>query len=77
MDEKDMTLLAEKLRSNYSSLPDNKEQKLEELISSIGNMVKRNRLVEALKKTIERKGESLVGGQSNKEIAFVLQKMLK
>ena len=72
-----MTLLAEKLRSNYSSLPDNKEQKLEELISSIGNMVKRNRLVEALKKTIERKGESLVGGQSNKEIAFVLQKMLK
>ena len=72
-----MILLAEKLRSNYSSLPDNKEQVLEELLSSVDNAAKRNRLLEAMKKTVERKGESLVGGQSNQEIAFVVQKMLR
>ena len=76
-DDKEVTLLAEKLRSNYASLPDSKDQVLEELLNSVGNMVKRNRLLEAIKKTVERKGESLVGGQSNQEIAFVVQKMLR
>jgi hypothetical protein len=28
MDDKELTLLAEKIRSNYSSLPDNKDQVL-------------------------------------------------
>ena len=60
-----------------ASLPDSKDQVLEELLNSVGNMVKRNRLLEAIKKMVERKGESLVGGQSNKEIAFVVQKMLR
>ena len=29
MDDKELTFLAEKIRSNYSSLPDNKDQVLE------------------------------------------------
>ena len=35
------------------------------------------RLLQSLMKVIERKGESLVGGNSNKEIAFVVQKLMK
>lgn len=76
-DEKELTLLAEKIRSNYSSLPDNKDQVLEELLSRITNPSKKNRLLEALKKIVERKGESLVGGQANKEIGYVINKLIK
>jgi hypothetical protein len=76
-DDRETTLLAEKLRSNYSSLPDSKEHVLEELLGKLANPSKRTRLLEALQKIIERKGESLVGGQANREISFVVQKMLK
>jgi hypothetical protein len=77
MDDKEIILLAEKIRSNYSSLPENKEQVLEELLMSITNPLKKSRLLEALKRTLDRKGETLVGGTSNKEIAYVLQKIMK
>lgn len=77
MDDKEVTLLVEKIRSNYNSLPESKDQTLEELLNGIGNLAKRKRLLEALKHTIERKGETLVGGQSNKEIEQVVKKMLK
>lgn len=77
VDDKELTLLAEKIRSNYTSLPDNKDQVLEELLMGISNPLKRSRLLDALKRTLERKGESLVGGSTNKEIAYVLQKMMK
>ena len=76
-DEKDLTLLAEKLRSNYSSLPESKDQVLEELLSGVGNPLKRNRLLEALKRTLERKGESMNKGQTGAEIGLVVQKMLR
>lgn len=51
-DDKELTLLAEKIRSNYSSLPDNKDQVFEELLTSISNPMKKARLLEALKRTI-------------------------
>lgn len=56
MDDKELTFLAEKIRSNYSSLPDNKDQVLEELLLGVSNPMKRTRLLETLKRTIERKG---------------------
>lgn len=77
LDDKELTLLAEKIRSNYTSLPDNKDQVLEELLMGISNPLKKSRLLEALKRTIDRKGEVLVGGQANKEIGYVLQKIMK
>jgi hypothetical protein len=43
----------------------------------IANPQKKTRLLQSLVKVIERKGESLVGGNSNKEVAFVVQKLLK
>jgi ABC-type phosphate transport system ATPase subunit len=43
----------------------------------ISNPLKKSRLLDALKRTLERKGESLVGGQANKEITYVLQKLMK
>jgi len=61
-----MVMLAEKIRSNYSNLPDTKTEILEKLLQKITNPQKKNRLLQALMKIIERKGESLVGGQSNK-----------
>lgn len=77
VDDKELTLLAEKIRSNYSSLPDSKDQVLEELLMGITNPLKKTRLLEALKRTLDRKGETLVGGQANKEISYVLQKIMK
>ena len=65
-DDKELTLLAEKIRSNYSSLPDSKDHVLEELLGKVANPAKKRRLLETLQKIIERKGESLVGGQANK-----------
>jgi hypothetical protein len=50
---------------------------LEELLFKITNAAKRSRLLEALLRIIERKGESLVGGNANKEIAYVAQKLMK
>lgn len=52
IDDKELTLLAEKIRSNYSSLPDSKDQVLEELLTSISNPLKKARLLEALKRTV-------------------------
>lgn len=51
-DDKELTLLAEKIRSNYTSLPDNKDQVLEELLMGISNPLKRSRLLDALKRTL-------------------------
>lgn len=52
IDDKELTLLAEKIRSNYTSLPDSKDQVLEELLTSISNPLKKARLLEALKRTV-------------------------
>lgn len=76
-DEKDLTLLAEKIRSNYSSLPESKDHVLEELLAKVTNPAKRNTLLQVLAKIIERKGESLVGGTANKEVNYIVQKMLR
>jgi ABC-type phosphate transport system ATPase subunit len=43
----------------------------------ITNPLKKSRLIDALKRTLDRKGETLVGGQTNKEISYVLQKLAK
>lgn len=76
-DDKELTLLAEKLRSNYSNLPDNKIEVLEELLSKITNQSKKTRLFETLIRLIDRRGESMVGGAANKEISYVIQKLMK
>ena len=76
-DDRELTLLAEKIRSNYSSLPDSKDHVLEELLSKITNPGKKTKLLEALIKIIDRKGDTLVGGQANKEISFIVQKLNK
>lgn len=69
--------MAEKIRSNYSSLPDSKDHVLEELLSKVENQQKRTKLLEAIMRIIDRKGESLVGGQANKEISYIVQKLAK
>jgi len=75
-DEKETFLLAEKLRSQFTNLePENREFLFEKLVNEITNEAKRKKIIDGLKKALQRKTDSAIGGGQIEEIGRALTRL--